>query len=152
NIMNTYPLDDNSAIGILRTIAAGPLKATTTRPTPGPQQTLETLNVAFGPPLSATVATEGDLARAALAVLSEDPQYAEPIQIMSGANALSDPKHFAIDPASIAVTAAALLALQTRIKWKRDAEGKWTFEIEKKASGDGTVKLLVERLLAYHPH
>ena len=56
-----------------------------------------------------------------------------------------------IDPQAIALTTAALLALQTRIKFKHDSTGKWTFEIEKKSSGDGVVKEVVQRLLALLP-
>ena len=56
-----------------------------------------------------------------------------------------------IDPQAFALTTAALLALQTRIKFKHDSNGKWTFEIEKKSSGDGVVKEVVQRLLALLP-
>jgi hypothetical protein len=53
-----------------------------------------------------------------------------------------------LDAGTIALSTAALLVLQTRIKCKRDHTGKWSIEIDKKSAADGAVKLLVERLLA----
>ena len=41
---------------------------------------------------------------------------------------------------TVALTTAALLVLQTRIKFKRDNKGKWSFEGEKKASGGGATQ------------
>ena len=52
------------------------------------------------------------------------------------------------DPVTIALTTAAILALQTRVKFKIASGGKWSFEFEKK---DGPVKQLIERLLSYLP-
>jgi hypothetical protein len=57
-----------------------------------------------------------------------------------------------LDPSTIAVTTAALLALQTRVKFKRDHAGKWSIEIEKKSASDSAIKLLAQRLLSLlHP-
>ena len=41
------------------------------------------LTTAFGTP-DAAPASEGELARAALDLLRQDPAYAEPVQVMSG--------------------------------------------------------------------
>lgn len=54
-----------------------------------------------------------------------------------------------IEPASIALTTAVLLVLQTRGKFKRDDTGKWSFEIEKKSASDAVIKLVIERLLSF---
>jgi hypothetical protein len=54
-----------------------------------------------------------------------------------------------LEPASIALTTAALLVLQTRAKFKLDHNGKWSIEIDKKSSSDGAVKRLVQRLLSF---
>jgi hypothetical protein len=54
-----------------------------------------------------------------------------------------------LDPGSIALTTAALLVLQTRVKFKLDSNRKWSFELDKKSSADGAVKLLVQRLLSF---
>jgi hypothetical protein len=79
---------------------------------------------------------QGDLARTALDLLAQDPAFAEPIRVMSR------------QPAAIALTTAALLVLQTRIKFKRDHTGQWSIEADKKALSDGTLKLLVQHLLS----
>ena len=54
-----------------------------------------------------------------------------------------------IEPLTITLAAAALLVLQTRVKFKLDSNRKWSIEIEKKSSGDADVKLLVQRLLPF---
>jgi hypothetical protein len=126
-------LDDASAIHILKVIAQARLGA----------DVPDDLRAALE---TARPASEGDLARAALDVLAEDPAFAEPIETMSRHPV---PAQRYLDPATIAVTVAALLVLQTRGKIKRGTDGKWSFEMEKRASGDGPVKLLLERLLAH---
>ena len=93
--------------------------------------------------------TEVELAQQALALLEGDPAWAGPIQALT-----SQPEtrsSFTLDPAALSVTAAALLALQTRVKFKRDTKGAWTFEIEKKAATGATLKPLIERLLYFLP-
>jgi hypothetical protein len=52
------------------------------------------------------------------------------------------------EPLTITAVAAALLVLQTHIKFKLDSNGKWSLEVDKKSSGDA-VKLLVQRLLTF---
>jgi len=52
-----------------------------------------------------------------------------------------------IDPGTIALTTAALLVLQTRVRFKRDRTGKWAVEVDHKALSDGAVKKLIQHLL-----
>jgi hypothetical protein len=143
-------LDDSSSIQILKTIAQARLsdEQPDLAPTPDLRASLAAV---FGDPPQAA-ASEGDLARAALDLLAQDPAFAEPIQIMTR-NAAGVPaaSQRYLDPATIAVTTAALLALQTRVKFKRDHTGKWAIEIEKKSASDGTIKLLAQRLLSLLP-
>jgi hypothetical protein len=96
-----------------------------------------------------TPCSEGDLARADLDMLSQDPTYAEPIQVMAsqGSTPASPERYF--DPTGIALTTAALLVLQTRVKFTRDNTGKWSIEVDKKAAGDSVIKQLVQRLIAF---
>ena len=68
----------------------------------------------------------------------------------SAAGVPASNQHY-FEPSTILLTTAALLVLQTRVKFKRDHTGKWSFEIEKRVASDGAVKLLVERLLSYLP-
>lgn len=88
---------------------------------------------------------EGDLARAALLVLAEDPRHGEAISaLVSGPGARS----FALGE-TVAVLTAALVALQTRVKFSRDKDGKFTLLIEKAAASDGLLKALAEKLLSF---
>ena len=90
---------------------------------------------------------QGDLARTALDLLAQDPAFAEPIRLMASQPPAASQRY--LDPASaIALTTAALMVLQTRVKFKRDSSGKWSFEVDKKASSDGALKLVVQHLLS----
>ena len=137
-------LDDATAIQILTTIAQARLRpAADTAPTPDIRAALA---AAFGNPAPAAP-SEGDLARAALDLLAQDPAFAGPIDVMARQPPAASQRYF--DPASaIALTAAALLVLQTRVKFKRDHTGQWSFEADKKALSDGALKLLVQHLLS----
>jgi hypothetical protein len=142
----TY-IDEDAAIHTLRTIAQGRL-ATSLETTTLDSGLLGALAAAFGgsegqPP------TEGELAQAALDVLAEDATYAEPIEVLSRQSDRYPGSQRYFDPATITVGAAAILALQTRVKWKRDNTGKWSIEIEKKSASDAALKLLVGRLLSF---
>ena len=140
-------VNDSFSIHILKTIAQARLRPTAPDLAPTPDLRAA-LAAAFDyPPHAAT--SEGDLARAALDLLSQDPAFAEPIQIMTraAAGAPAGSQRY-IDPATIGLTTAALLALQTRVKFKRDHTGKWSIEIEKKSASDGAIKLLAQRLLS----
>jgi len=136
---------DDQSILILKTIARARLQPTSGEPIPD-ASVLLALSAAFEPsPLTAV--SEADLARAALDLLAQDPTFTEPIKIMS-AQPTSGTQRY-LDPGSIALTTAALLVLQTRVKFKLDSNRKWSLEIDKKSSADGAVKLLVQRLLAF---
>ena len=135
-------LDDASAIQILKTIAQARLGSDVPDLTPDLRYDLADEFDASPKPSS-----EGDIARAALTLLAEDPEFAEPIQIMSRQGVSATGQRYS-DPVTITLIAAATLALQTRVKFKIDSGGKWSLEVEKK---DGPVKLLIERLLSYLP-
>ena len=49
---------------------------------------------------------------------------------------------------SVGVLLAALVVLQTHVRIHRGPDGKWTVLLEKKASKDGLLKPLVQKLLA----
>ncbi|WP_433971412.1 hypothetical protein [Tunturiibacter lichenicola] len=146
--MNT--LDDASVINIIDTIAQERLRAAV----PEVAFTADlraALAEAFNERPAASVSA-GDVARAALDVLTEEPAFAEPVRMMTENTMAGGPgAQRYLEPSSIALATAALLVLQLRVKFKRDHTGKWLFEMDKKASGDGPVRLLVQRLLAYLP-
>jgi hypothetical protein len=138
-------MEDQTAIRILKTI--GTQLKSTAGAIPSSLEVTAALRSAFSSN-SEAAPTEGEVARAALDLLSADPAFAEPIRVMAAQSGPSGRQRY-IEPATIALTTAVLLALQTRIKFKADHTGKWSLEIEKKAAADATVKLVAQRLLAY---
>jgi hypothetical protein len=138
-------LDDATAIQILTTIAQARLRPAASDIASTPD-VCAALAAAFDNPAPSAI-SEGDLARAALDLLAQDPAFAEPIRTMASQPPAVSQRY--LDPAStIALTTAALLVLQTRVTFKRDHTGRWSFEADKKALSDGAVKLLVQHLLS----
>jgi hypothetical protein len=103
---------------------------------------------AFGTPGPAA-ASEGDLARAALDLLRKDPALGESIQLATIRAGASPSSQRYFEPLTIGLATAAVLALQTRVKFKMDHKHNWSVEVDKKSSSDATVKLLVQRLLPF---
>lgn len=141
--------DDTTAIRILKTIAQSRLRKSA--PDLAPITELRAaIASAFGESPESPPTTAGDLARTALDLLSQDPAWSEHIHVLT-----LDPSTI-IDryepTVTIAVTTAALLVLQSRIKFKAGAGHSWSIEIEKKAADNSTLKLLAQRLLALLPH
>lgn len=135
--------DEQVSIRILKAIAQARLAPLAAEP-PRSEEIRVALAAAFGS-TGDIPASEGDLARAALDVLKEDPAFVEPISVMtSQAETASAPETY-VEPVTIGLTTPALLMLQTRLQFKIDHTGKWSVEIDKKAAGDSAVKLLVER-------
>src|SRR4051794_40785825 len=127
-------IDDNAAIWILKTIAEARLQPASNEFPPDPD-VRAALAAAFDE--SVPVPTrEGEVANAALDLLAQDPAFAEPIRLMTiQADSFVSPQRY-LEPASIALTTAALLVLQTRAKFKLDHNGKWSIDIDKKSSSD----------------
>jgi hypothetical protein len=97
-------------------------------------------------PASAPV-SDGDLARQALLVLAEDPETRKAIEAMA-AQAERGLQRFDFG-ASIGLTVAVLIVLQTHVKFERDSNGKWSLKLEKKPTSDALLKGLVQKLIAY---
>jgi hypothetical protein len=131
---------------LLKTIAKTRLKSAESESALTPELG-HSLAATFGDPPQTNV-SEGDLARAALQLLSEDPSFAEPIRLMTSRGNVSDRPDRYIESSTIALTTAVLFVLQTRIKIK----AKWgncSIDVDKKAAGDATLKLVVQRLLSF---
>jgi hypothetical protein len=139
--------DDETSISILKAIAQARLgpAAGELPPTPELRSALAT---AFGSPEPAS-ASEGELARAALDLLRQDPAFAEPIQVMASQAGGAASRQRYLEPLTIGLATAAVLALQTRVKFNLDSNHKWSIEVDKKSAGDAAVKLLVQRLLPF---
>lgn len=139
--------DDETSISILKSIAQARLGPEASELPPNPELR-SALAAEFGS-ADAAPAIEGELARAALDLLRQDPAFAEPIQLMASQAGEPASRQRYLDPVTIGLTTAALLALQTRVKFKRDHTGKWSLELDKKSSSDAVLKLLVQRLLPF---
>jgi hypothetical protein len=137
--------DDELSISILKAIAQERFDAAGEIPIPEMRSVLAT---AFGGKDPAHC-SEGELARAALDLLRQDLAFAEDLKLMAiqASRGASPNRYF--EPITISTLVAALLVLQTRIKFKMDSDHKWTIEIDKKSFGDSAVKLLVQRLLPF---
>jgi hypothetical protein len=97
------------------------------------------------PDLMATAASSGDLARAALLLLADDPQHRPMIDAM-----VSQPpvQRFALAETA-AIMGAVLFVLGTHIKVERNAKGTWTFKVEKQPTDPTLLKALMEKLLGF---
>jgi len=141
-------LEDNTAVNILNTIAQSRIRTGQyeTEITPEITQALETT---FDTSPSSETASPSDLAREALLLLAEMPEYQGPLSAM-----LSGPltKNFGLDPVTAtAVVTAALVVLQTHVRIERDKKGKVSVLIERKPTKDTLLKPIVEKLLSCIP-
>ena len=95
------------------------------------------------PDLTATTASIGDLARAALLLLADDPQHRPIIDAMTS----QPPAQRLGLVETAAVMGAVLFVLGTHIKIERNAQGAWTVKVEKKPTDPKLLKSLMEKLL-----
>ena len=91
--------------------------------------------------------SEGELARQSLLVLAEDPEMRRAIETMA-ANWNAFRQKFDLDR-TLGTTAAVLLVLQTRLKFARASDGKWSVKVEKKSTSDALLKGLVQKLISF---
>ncbi len=92
-------------------------------------------------------ASDGDLARDALAVLvDEDPQVTEHIEALAEA---PPTRSFSLVGA-VALTTAALLVLQTHVRVERTETGDWSVLVEKKPTKDRLLTTLAQKLVALY--
>jgi hypothetical protein len=99
----------------------------------------------YEPDLTTTAASTGDLARAALLLLADDPQHRPIIDAMT-----SQPpaQYFGLLETAV-VMGAVLFVLGTHIKIERNARGAWTVKVEKKPTDSKLLKSLMEKLLGF---
>ena len=137
-------IDDAEAVRILDTLRQHALNADESV-TDCPTELREALQAEFGVPTEPSPASEGDLARAALALLAENPQLATNIQAM-----ISQPAARAFSSVETAlVVTACLIALQTRVRFHRQKDGQWTFTLDKPSSSEGLITRLAQKLLSH---
>jgi hypothetical protein len=141
-------LDDRSAVGILARIARSLSRSETEELSLTPE-IRSVLAKRFHVPPEMAAVSEGNLARQALLLLSEDPVTREAIETIA-ARQLETPEKFDAGM-TIALTTAVLFALQTRVRFERDKQGTWSLTIEKKPTSDALLKGLVQKLLSFSP-
>lgn len=87
-------------------------------------------------------ATDGDVATAALLLLADDPAMHHPLE-----HFLDHPPAVPFaDPVTLGVGLAALVVLQSYVKFERDKAGKWTFKFEKQPMSDSLLKAVIAKL------
>jgi len=116
-------LDDATALRVLRALA----RVQSRGETPDAAQLAQAL-----PPLDSGTASdspvsEGDLARATLAWLAQDPQQAQTIEALVAGPAPT--RFFGFEP-SMGTLLCVLLLLKTKAVVERDKEGRWRFKVE----------------------
>ena len=134
-------LDDATARRVLATFARAQANPAETALTPELRQALR--EFAPAPEAAAAAASEGDLARAALILLADEPQYQPILTALIEGPA---PARFGVLETA-AVVSAILLVLQTHVKFERDKDGRWSIKIEKKPTDSSLLKPLVQKLL-----
>lgn len=138
-------LDTATARRVLDSIARAHSASTETMLTPELRQALR--DFASVPETAAVAVSDGDLARAALLLLADDPQQ-QPIL-----TALSEgPTPARFGPIkNAAVVAAVLFVLQLYVKFEYDKDGRWSIEIVKEPTDKALLMPLVQKLLNYTP-
>ena len=139
-------LDDATAVRLLRTVSEA--RAAEMGETVEPSASLAAgLSDAFAlgsDPLEPM--NKGDLARAALAVLAEDPMVSDPL-----ATLIDGPptRTFGVDPGSFLLVTAALVVLQTHVRVERTTTGRWKIEIDKPSASSSVLKTLTAKLVPF---
>ncbi len=138
-------LDDATARRVLATFARAQSASAEIALTPELRQALR--EFATGPEVAAVPAGDGDLARAALLLLADDPQQQPILTALIEGPA---PTKFGVLETAAVVT-AVLLVLQTHVRFERDKDGRWSLKIEKKSTDNSLLKILVQKLLSFSP-
>ena len=98
-------------------------------------------------PTPSTSYSEGDLARAALRYYAESGSDAADTIQQAIAYASSPGERF--DPVTLTVGALVIAVLQTDVKLKRDARGRWSFELHKKAMRDSALGQVISTFIGH---
>ena len=140
-------LTDDEAVGLLTVIARGHAGVGAGFVTEGSAELAAVLKEGLGVvPGAGATPSDGEAARAALAMLAEDGRFADAL-----GGLVRGPRPEKMEVGVVGGTlliAGVLLALQTHVKIERDAAGRWTVKVEKKATSDKLLGPLVKKLTA----
>ncbi len=138
-------LDDATAIRVVQTFATARARHAdyVIRWTPEVRQALlDALDPADIPP---GPVSEGDLARETLRGLTADQEHREPLLALIR----HPPAQRFLEPGTMALGVAALIALQTHVKFEKDKAGTWSLKIEKKSLPTELINNLIKKLIAH---
>jgi hypothetical protein len=143
-------LDDSQAVRVLTTFGRARLRTGGVAETEWTPELDRALRLGYPADTDAGRAasvSEGDLARQALLLLADDPQYRETLSVLIEG---SPPESFeAVGAGTVALLAAVLVVLQTHVLFERDKDGKIHIKIEKKPTRDSLLNDLVQKLLGF---
>jgi hypothetical protein len=146
-------IDDSQAVLLLRTFAAGRLRAGGVAETAWTPEIERALLEAFpdaagvSPRETGTV-SDGELARQAVRLLAVDPDYREAVSFLSG---VAQESLVLPGMGAIALSVAALVVLQSYVLFERNPDGKIHIKIEKQPAGPGLLKAFVDAILRFGP-
>lgn len=95
--------------------------------------------------LSPATETEGELARAALRLLADDPAHRP---VLTALVKGPPPQRYGVVETA-AVVGVVLFVLGSHVVVERDPEGRWRFKFEKKPTDPRLLKTLMEKLMGY---
>jgi hypothetical protein len=143
-------MDNSRAVRVLTTFAKARLRAGGVAETEWTPELDRTLRMGFPAETDAGRAasvSEGDLARQALLLLADDPQYRETLAALIEG---SPPESFEVVGAgTVALLAAVLVVLQVHVLFERDRDGHIHIKIEKKPTRANLLKDLVQKLVGF---
>ncbi len=138
-------LDDATAIRVLQTFASAQARRAdlVTRWTPDLRDAL--LQATDAAEIAPAGVSEAELAREMLLALSSDPEHREPLLALIR----HPPAQRFLEPGTMALGVAALIALQTHVEFKKNKDGTWSLKIEKKSLPTELINDLIKKLIAH---
>lgn len=137
-------LDDEQAVTVLNTIAKVHIEDHPDLIQPSPELNAALLQ-AFNVDEAHQQPSEGELARAALQLLAQEPQFEAIIRDMAEA---PTKRTFELATTGVITAAALLFALQSHIKISYK-DGKWEFLFEKNPTDKGLLSTLVQGIASW---
>ena len=138
-------LDDAAALAVLQAVTKPHLRDESARADWTPDLAralcdgLEAAPAAAAPP-------PGEIARAALRLLAEDPDRSGPIAALIRN---PGPKTFALDPfTGTLLVSAVLFVLKSHVQIERDKQGRWSFQFRSKPATTAQIAPLLKKLVS----
>lgn len=141
-------LDDQSALRILTTIAKGHSDDPAADSKLAPEMA-SAMKAELGITGTVDRISDGEIARSALAVLAQDPEFADQIKFMAEHKVT---ERFGIEPVTGVVLAGALvMVLRTGFEFKRNEDGRWSIKIKSAAAQSELIDKFASKVLSWLP-